>query len=110
MEELTVDHGDDGPGHRWTHLFRRQHCDGHCVLPEGAQLIQRYRGDAPIQLQDLGQLPVVVLMTFDLIGVKVGERSHPGAGEGGGGQREAVDGPDGRRTCGRRDAIRDLRD
>lgn len=99
MCELTVDQRDGALSHRRTRLARRRHSDRHRVVPEGLQVVQRYRGDAPRQPERRGQLPAVAATTLHLVGVEVGERGGPGAGEGGGGAREAVDGPERRWTC-----------
>lgn len=91
--KLTVDHGYGRLSRRRTRPSGRRHPDRHRVLPERVQVVQRYRGDASIQYQGLCQLPVVVGTALHLVRVEVGERRRPGAGEGGGRHREAVDGP-----------------
>lgn len=97
MRELTVDQRDGALSRRRTRPSVRRHSDRHRVVPEGLQAVQRYRGDAPSQPQRRGQLAAAT--TLHLVGVEVRERRGPGAGEGGGGLREAVDGPRRRRTC-----------
>lgn len=61
-------------------------------------MLQRYRGDAPRQTQRRGQLPIVMATALNLVGVEVGDGRRPGAGEGGGREREAVNGLQRRRT------------
>lgn len=99
---LTVNHGNHavldllagGPG--------RDHLHRHCVVLVRLQLGYDIRGGLPAGASGVDESVGVLVQTFDGIGVVVGLRGHPGAGDGCGALRPTVEALDPLRLCGKK--------
>lgn len=96
---LTVDHGDHAVLSLIAGHPRGDGLHGHPVALVGLQLRDDVAAGVSSRASGVDQAPGVLVETLDGVGVVVGLRGHPRAGDGGGALRATVEAVDSLRLC-----------